>query len=76
MGKCRPYKHIKAQKEVKKLEGYMCLLCGDVFSDAHGHHLMYYSEGGSATIHCMTTVCPQCHRRYHNGQARPDVIRF
>jgi 5-methylcytosine-specific restriction endonuclease McrA len=76
MSKRRSYKHIKAQKEVKEQEGYMCLLCGEVFSNAHGHHLMYYSEGGSATFHSMTTLCPTCHQRYHSGKARPDIIRF
>ena len=54
MSKRRPSDHIKAQKEVKKREGYMCLRCGGVYADAHGHHLLYFSEGGPANFYTMT----------------------
>lgn len=72
----RPYAHIKAQKEVKEMEGYMCIFCGGIYNDAHGHHLLPYSEGGPATIHAMTTACIACHQRYHAGRSGPDIIRF
>ncbi|WP_459678880.1 HNH endonuclease [Pseudomonas fluorescens] len=54
----------------------MCLRCGGVYKDAHGHHLLYYSEGGPANYHTMTTKCPSCHRLYHAKKANIDIIRF
>ncbi|WP_404826241.1 HNH endonuclease [Pectobacterium odoriferum] len=76
MSRSRPSGHIKAQKEVKVREGYMCLRCGGVYEDSHGHHLLYYSEGGPANFHTMTTMCPACHRKYHAKRANIDIIRF
>ena len=76
MSKKRPPSHVKAQKEVKEREGYMCLRCGGVYKDAHGHHLLYYSEGGPANYHTMATKCPKCHRKYHAKKANIDIIRF
>ncbi len=74
--KKRPKEHIKAQKEVKELEGYQCLVCGIVTKSAHGHHLIPYSEGGSADMQNMTALCPSCHRKYHNGELKIDIYRF
>jgi len=76
MSKRRPTNHVNAQKEVKKREGYMCLRCAGVYADAHGHHLLYYSEGGPANFYTMTTMCPPCHRKYHSKKANIDIIRF
>jgi len=76
MSKKRPYSHNKEQKKVKEREGYLCLLCGGVHSDAHGHHLLYYSEGGGANYHTMTTMCKKCHVKYHNKKSNVDIIRF
>ncbi|WP_407929141.1 HNH endonuclease [Desulfomarina profundi] len=54
----------------------MCLRCGGVFKDSHGHHLLYYSEGGPANYQTMATMCPGCHRKYHSKKANIDIIRF
>ncbi len=74
--KRRPSEHRKVQKEVKEFEGYQCLVCGVVTSDAHGHHLISYSEGGPADLQNMTTLCPSCHRKYHSGELDIDIYRF
>lgn len=76
MSKHRPYDHVKAQKEVKKLEAYQCLVCGTVANPAHGHHLIYYSEGGAGNIQNMATLCPKCHSAYHSGKLKIDIYRF
>ncbi|MBD2042328.1 HNH endonuclease signature motif containing protein [Microcoleus sp. FACHB-672] len=36
---------------------------------AHGHYLILYSEGGSADLQNMMTLCPSCHTRSHNKEA-------
>ncbi|WP_421696798.1 HNH endonuclease [Acinetobacter soli] len=54
----------------------MCLRCGGVYADAHGHHLLYFSEGGPANFYTMTTMCPPCHSKYHTKKANIDIIRF
>jgi 5-methylcytosine-specific restriction endonuclease McrA len=76
MGQKRPKEHIKAQKEVKEFEAYQCLVCGTVTKQAHGHHLIPYSEAGSADMQNMATLCPSCHRKYHNGELQIDIHRF
>ncbi|NEO84176.1 MAG: HNH endonuclease [Spirulina sp. SIO3F2] len=67
MGKNRPYPHRKAQKEVKNVEAYQCMVCGVVTRKAHGHHLIPYSEGGAPHLQNMITFCPDCHRKYHTA---------
>ncbi len=76
MGKQRPSDHSKAQKEIKQLEAHQCLVCGVVEKPAHGHHLIYYSEGGAANTQNMVTLCPKCHIDYHNGKLKIDIYRF
>jgi 5-methylcytosine-specific restriction endonuclease McrA len=71
----RPKDHRQAQKQVKELEGYECMVCGQVIKSAHGHHLIPYSEGGAANLQNMTTFCPECHRQYHSGQLNIDIYR-
>ena len=74
--KKRPYAHVKAQKEVKEFEAYQCLVCGEVTQKAHGHHLIPYSEGGTANLQNMATLCPSCHIKYHRGELKIDIHRF
>lgn len=76
MASKRPSEHIKAQKKIKELEANQCLLCGVVAKPAHGHHLIYYSEGGAANTQNMVTLCPKCHRDYHSGKLNIDIYRF
>lgn len=75
-GKKRPSEHRKAQKQVKEFEGYQCLVCEVVTPDANGHHLISYSEGGSADLQNMVTLCPSCHRKYHSRELDIDIYRF
>ena len=72
----RSYQHIKAQKEGKKLDGFMCFFCNTVQKNNHGHHIILYSEDGTASIDNMITLCPICHREYHAGKIQIDIGRF
>ncbi|MFC5309484.1 HNH endonuclease [Azospirillum picis] len=54
----------------------MCLLCQKVDKSNHGHHLIYHSEGGSASTNNIVTLCPECHRDYHAGRINVDLGRF
>lgn len=76
MGQKRPYEHRKAQKEVKKLESYQCMVSWEVNPKANGHHLIPYSKGGCADMQNMMTLCPLCHTKYHNGELKIDIHRF
>lgn len=75
MSQKRDKHHIRAQKETKIIDDYTCIVCGRQFKNSHGHHLIYYSEGGGATVQNMTTLCPECHRAYHQGKLKVDIIR-
>jgi len=70
----RPPEHIKAQKSVKKRDNNECEICGVTPKTAHGHHVIPYSEGGPADLNNMMTLCPDCHRKIHNGQIKLDII--
>lgn len=77
--KTRPSEHIKAQKQVKEIENYQCMICGIEIKDkreAHGHHLIYYKDGGAGDVQNMTTLCASCHRKYHNGELNVDIYRL
>ena len=71
----RSYQHRKAQRQVKKLEGNECQVCGTT-EKPEGHHLIPYSEDGSASTHNMITMCQSCHRKYHQGELNIDIRRF
>jgi 5-methylcytosine-specific restriction endonuclease McrA len=72
----RNSKHIKAQKEGKRLDEYMCFFCLDTFKGNHGHHIILYSEDGIASVNNMITLCPDCHRKYHSGKLNIEIGRF
>ena len=72
----RPYPHRRAQKRVKEIEAYQCLICGRVRENAAGHHLIYYSENGPPDVQNMVTLCPSCHTDWHNGDLDVDIHRF
>jgi 5-methylcytosine-specific restriction endonuclease McrA len=72
----RPKEHLKAQKAVKQRDGNVCEICGKVSEIANGHHVIPYSDGGSADLKNMMTLCPECHRAYHSGKLKVDIWRF
>ncbi|WP_209991165.1 HNH endonuclease [Azospirillum picis] len=76
MSQKRSGEHINAQKKGKELDASMCLLCQKVDKSNHGHHLIYHSEGGSASTNNIVTLCPECHRDYHAGRINVDLGRF
>ena len=72
----RNSKHIKAQKEGKKMDEFMCFFCLETFEGNHGHHIIFYSEDGIASVHNMITLCSKCHREYHAGKLNIEIGRF
>lgn len=72
----RPYEHIKAQKEGKEEGGYRCVVCGKVDKGNHGHHVIYYSEGGPASKKNIIVLCIECHSLYHAGKLNIDIYVF
>ena len=76
MAQKRSSAHIKAQKEGKEIDEYMCFFCCRQFKGNHGQHIILYSEGGIASSDNMVTLCPECHREYHNGKIKLDLVRF
>ena len=76
MAQKRSKEHIKAQKDGKILDEYVCFFCNRQFRGNHGHHIIQYSEGGEASVQNMITLCPECHREYHSGKIRLDISRF
>lgn len=76
MAKKRSNEHINAQKKGKEVEGYVCAVCLKVSKSNHGHHIIYYSEGGPGNHINIITLCPECHRLYHAGKLNLDIIRF
>lgn len=72
----RPYSHIIAQKTGKELDSYMCFFCNKVDKGNHGHHIVFYSEGGEASVKNIMTLCPDCHREYTVGKLHIDIGRF
>jgi len=72
----RSSEHIKAQKDGKQIDAYMCNFCLNQFKGNHGHHIILYSEGGRASIENIITLCPKCHREYHSGKLQLDIVRF
>jgi 5-methylcytosine-specific restriction endonuclease McrA len=76
MTKKRSNDHLKAQKEGKEIDAYMCFFCNTVDSRNHGHHIILFSENGSASVDNIITLCPGCHREYHAGRIKIDIGRF
>ena len=72
----RPAAHRKAQREGKIRDDYACAFCGRQLLENQGHHIIPYSEGGPASTDNILTLCPRCHRAYHNGEINIDIIRF
>ena len=76
MAQKRSNDHLRAQKEGKEADEYMCFFCLRQFHENHGHHIMLYSEGGEPSVQNMVTLCPECHRDYHSGKIKVDLNRF
>ncbi len=72
----RDKEHLRAQKEGKERDGYMCFVCGKQCKGVHGHHVIEVSEGGPASSRNIITLCPECHRDYHRGKLKIDFGTF
>lgn len=72
----RNYSHVKAQKDGKERDGYVCMVCGKHSEKAEGHHVIEVSEGGPASINNIITLCPQCHKEYHAGRIKIELGMF
>lgn len=76
MAQKRSNEHLRAQREGKELDQYVCFLCLRQFHGNHGHHIIPYSEDGEPSVQNMITLCPECHRAYHSGKIKLDIGRF
>lgn len=76
MGQKRSSEHLRAQREGKEWDQYVCFFCLRQFHVNHGHHIMLYSEGGEPSVRNMVTLWPECHRDYHRGKIKLDLHRF
>jgi 5-methylcytosine-specific restriction endonuclease McrA len=73
----RPYKHVRLQKEIKKLQENMCVICWMVDKKkARGHHVIPYSEDGPSGIGNFITLCDDCHKNYHARKINFDIYVF
>jgi 5-methylcytosine-specific restriction endonuclease McrA len=65
--------HVKAQKEGKIRDGYVCQICG---SEEHveGHHIVDVQYGGASSSDNIITLCKKCHMKVHKGQI--DISLF
>lgn len=76
MAQKRDSSHIRAQREGKELDQYVCFFCHKQFHGNHGHHIILYSEGGAPSVNNMITLCQKCHSEYHSGKLNIDLFRF
>jgi len=54
-------------KMVRARDGMHCRICGRrVYGkDAHVHHIIPKSQGGTDSLDNLILVCPRCHSRIH-----------
>ena len=67
-GESEGYDNIKAY--VKWRDGYQCRICGAEHVPLEVHHRMQRHNGGSSMPANLITVCPDCHKAYHEGQLK------
>ena len=63
----RDSRHIRAQKEGKKRDGYICQICGST-EHVEGHHVIDYAYGGAADKDNIVTLCSDHHKKVHSGK--------
>jgi 5-methylcytosine-specific restriction endonuclease McrA len=73
--KNRTYEHIKAQKNGKEKEGYICAICGKASKKNEGHHIIPLSKGGPATDTNIVTLCNTHHKIIHKP-INIDIERY
>ena len=79
--KRRPPEHVRAQREGKERDEYMCAFCHKQVTDEEryliqGHHIIQYAEDGPATKDNIITLCKECHDDYHAGKLNIDISAF
>ncbi len=60
-------RHVRAQKEGKIRDGYVCQICGSRYC-AEGHHVIDYQFGGAPDKNNIVTLCRNCHKKVHGGK--------
>ena len=58
---------------VKKAHYFECAWCGNALYDRH--HIKEYALGGEHTLENLILVCPNCHRKVHDGDIDVDELR-
>jgi 5-methylcytosine-specific restriction endonuclease McrA len=76
MTRKRPLIHEKMQKMSKAKDDYVCSFCNKKEKSAHAHHLIPFSEGGTASLKNFITLCSNCHKDYHSRKIIIDIDRF
>ncbi|BET41157.1 MULTISPECIES: HNH endonuclease signature motif containing protein [Atlantibacter] len=73
----RPASHSKSQRVIKEQEAYICIVCWETEKKkARGHHLIPFSEDGSAELVNFVTLCDECHIKWHAGKLNINIYRF
>ncbi|WP_376785656.1 HNH endonuclease [Atlantibacter hermannii] len=55
----------------------MCIVCWETEKKkARGHHLIPFSEDGSAELVNFVTLCDECHIKWHAGKLNINIYRF
>jgi 5-methylcytosine-specific restriction endonuclease McrA len=69
--------HLISQRKIKEAEGYVCTICWtNAPEKAEGHHIIEYSVDGPAGLRNFTTLCRDCHAKYHAGNMNVDIESF
>lgn len=69
----RGTEHIKAQREGKERDSYVCQICGSR-DHVEGHHMIDYQYGGAASADNIITLCRKCHKEVHRGHV--DLVKL
>jgi len=69
----RSSKHIKAQRDGKERDLYVCQICGAT-ENVQGHHVFDVQYGGAADSENIITLCDEHHKKVHKGKI--SIIKF
>ena len=62
----RPTAHIRAQREGKVRDLFICQVCGST-EHIEGHHIIDHQYEGAANVDNIISLCHDCHSKVHKG---------
>jgi 5-methylcytosine-specific restriction endonuclease McrA len=68
----------EAQKrKLERIAGFKCELCGKFLGEItpDTHHITPHAMGGSDKFNNLIVLCPNCHRRVHEGKVTQSELR-